>query len=166
MRRPMLLLALGSTLLAGCATMAGGKGDWKEYKIDQIVPLGPDGSANVSVKTGPFEVVRVLVRNQPTAKDVAEDTYKRDRSHPKPTIVAKSNATGVAYVTLVSILEDENGTPLMTCNSRKEQDLGPGTTDDWNTCFMEGIRTQDWPKVKNFHAVVTFRVREAPAATK
>jgi hypothetical protein len=163
-RRSMLVVTMAAVACAACATTGAGKGEMREYKIDEVVPLGPEGSAQVSLKSGPFEIVQLLVRNQPSAKDILEDKRGTDRSHPKPTIVARSSATETAMVSLASILEDENGKPLMTCNSRRDQDLVGGVTDDWNTCFMEAILTQDWPKVKNFHVIVTFRVREeAPA---
>ncbi|HET6439202.1 MAG TPA: hypothetical protein VFG59_14130 [Anaeromyxobacter sp.] len=154
-------------ILAGaagaCATSGGGRGQMREYRIDEAIPLGPEASADVSIKAGPFELVRVLVRNAPTEKDVLEDTRKTDRSHPKPTIVARSTAEETAMVTLASILEDEHGEPLMTCSGRRAQELVGGVTDDWNTCFLEAIRTADWPRVKYFHAIVTFRVREEAA---
>ena len=159
-------IAFAAILAAGasaCVTIGGGYGPVEEYTVDQAIPLGPDASAEVNLRAGPFEIVKVLVRNAPTEKDVLEDKRGTDRSHPKPVIVARSFAKETARVTLASILEDEDGQPLMTCSGRKDQDLDGGTTDDWNTCFLEAIRTADWPRVKFFHLIVTFRVQEEAA---
>lgn len=160
MSRSMWIVVLSAIACASCATL-GSSAPMREYQVDEPIPLGRDGSAEVSLKAGPFEVVKVLVRNQPNPAEVRERGWCR----PKPTIVARSTAKDgdVAMVSLVSILEDDQGAPLMTCSSRKPQELFGGMTDDWNTCFLEAMRAEDWPKVKYFHAIVTFRAREEPA---
>jgi hypothetical protein len=156
--RPIFVAAL-ALATAACATVPG-QGPIHEYELDVLVPMPAEGAVEVSHKAGPFELVHVKFRNRPSAKDIAlsrDDT--RDMSHPKPIVVVRSTATHTARVSLATILEDEAGKPLMTCASRLDQELAPGYTDDWNTCQLEGIRTADWPRVKNVHVVLGFRVR-------
>ncbi len=160
---------VAAVLLTGCATMGDVPGtSVNEYHIDEVIPLPADGIAPVRFRAGPVELVEVRVRNRPTAKDIAEDRRKMDTSRPKPVITAFNHGDALAWVSLESILEDAAGTPLMVCNRRKPQELFPGVKDDWNTCFMEGMPTHEWPRVTHFHAKLTIRVREptpAPAAT-
>jgi hypothetical protein len=164
MRRSIRIIAMASTLCAGCATTSAGNGSSRQYKVDELIDLPADGIAPVSIKAGPVEVIEVRIRNMPTEQDVVEDKRGTDRSHPKPTVVARSTSRQPAWLSLVSILEDEAGKPLMTCDARKDQELAPGATDDWNTCMFEGIRTREWPRVKIFHLIATVRVsEEAPS---
>jgi len=157
------------TILAGavsaCARSGGRRGQMRGYQIDEAIPLGPEASADVSMKAGPFELVNVLVRNAPTEKDVLEDARRTDRSHPQPTIVARSTAQETAMVTLASILEDEHGEPLMTCG-RRAQELVGGVTDGWNTCILESVRTADWPRVRYFQPSSPFGCARKPASPR
>jgi len=157
--RSTLIAAIAAACTA-CATVPG-TGPIREYTIDHVIPLPPSGQADVGVKSGPFELVRVLIRNQPDAREVALGKDKpRDQSRPKPIVFVRSTAQHVARVSLASILEDENGNALMTCKSRLDQDVAPGFEDDWNTCQLESMSTGDWARVKRLHAILTFRVRE------
>jgi len=165
MIRPILITALLPVLLTACAAVGVATQPTKEYVIDQVVDLPENGIAPVSFRVGPIEVIEVRVRNMPTAKDIAEDTRKTDHSRPKPVVTARNHGTELAMVNLAAVLEDANGVALFSCERIKAQELFPGMSDDWNTCFLESMRTADWPRVKRFHVRLKARVREtAPAA--
>ncbi len=133
--RSMLITAFAFA----CAACAGvpGYGPVQEVKLDQVIPLRADGTAEGSYASGPFAVVKVEIRNQPTAQDVAMSRDKTwDMSHPKPVVTVRSTAQHTARVSLASILEDENGKPLMVCKSRLDVELAPaspttGTPASW-----------------------------------
>jgi hypothetical protein len=154
-------------LAIGCAACAAvpGSGPVREYTLDEVIPLRPDKSAEGSFASGPFAIVKVEVRQQPTAKEVAlakDRTF--DTTRPRPIVTVRSTADHTARVSIVSIFEDASGNPLMVCKSRLDQELAPGFSEEWSTCQIEDMRTVHWPRVANLHVKFTFLVRDEPLA--
>lgn len=163
--RRSLVLAAAVASLTSCTHGRFAKG-LKEYRLDEVVSLPESKIAEVSLRAGPVEVFEVRVRNGVTPQDLLEDTHHRDRSHPKPTVFARSSSPYTAWVTIATVLEDDIGTPLMTCASRKDQELEGMATEDWNACLAEGMFTRDWPRVQAMRVMLTVRVPEPPPAAE
>lgn len=126
------------------------------YELDLAVPLASGGVMPVSFEVGPFTITELRVRNMPSDEETHDLSRGKDKSHPKPTITARSRTTWDAQLKLKVTLEDDQGKALMACEARKG--LAKGESEELSMCWIASVRTLDWPKVKVFH--VTGRIKK------
>jgi hypothetical protein len=119
--------------------------------LDKKVPFPTSGRAALGVKVGPLTFTEVLVRNAPNAKDLAEaKSNPKDNCHPKLQVgVSNPGSAKMKFHVTVS-LEDGSGHVYMSCD--RNDSISPGASNDHtNLCWLDSMKTIDWPKLKVVH---------------
>lgn len=111
------------------------------------------GRAALGIKAGPLTFTELIIRNPPNAEDLREaKTNPSDNCHPKLAIgVTNTGRSKMEFHVTVS-LEDGRGKIYMTCD--RNDSIDPGAQNDHtNLCWLESMKTIDWPRVTRVRLV-------------
>lgn len=151
--RSLVRLVLVLILVAVGAAAVAGEG--KTHRVDKTVPLPKTGLAELKFHAGPVVFEEVIVRNMPDEEDIAKSKEDPDDNcHPK-LAVGMSNPSGVKMkVHLIVRLEDGEGNIYMSCD--RDDTVSAGADNDHtNLCWLDSMKTKDFPKVTRIHIIAT-----------
>jgi hypothetical protein len=123
----------------------------QQASLDKKLPFPKNGRVALGVKAGPLKFNEVVIRNAPNARDLAEaKSNPRDNCHPKLQVgVSNTGSAKMKFHVTVS-LEDGKGTVYMRCE--RNDSISPAADNDHtNLCWLESMKTIDWPKLKVVH---------------
>lgn len=145
-----LLLVLGAVWIAGPATYAG-----EPLKVDITVPMTKGDIVTVDSKVGALTLNEVVVHNPPNDDDLKKaETNKSDNCHPKLALGISNSGDSLWKIKLFIKLEDKDGKVLMSCD--REDEVQPGANNDHtNFCWLNSMKTINWPKIAKIHIVGT-----------
>lgn len=138
------LLALG----AGLVLLAE-----EPYTVDKTVPMPKTGQADLKFEAGPLVIEEIVIRNMPDDEDLAKaKSDPSDKCHPKLAIGVSNKGTVKTKFHLKVQLEDKDGNIYMSCDRNDESEPG-AVNDHTNLCWLDSMKTLDWPKVTVIHIV-------------
>ncbi len=146
-------LFVAVTLLTLVAT--GSAAAERIWKVDQTVSFAKSGRMALHFKAGPLKFEEVVIHNMPTASDVAKSQKDpSDNSHPKIAVGISNDSGEDMKIRLTVTLEDKAGEVLMRCD-RKDSVDGTATNDHTNLCWLDSVKTIDWPRLARVHLTAT-----------
>ncbi len=157
MRKHLVTLAAAIALFA---LPSHGKDRSPQYDIDESVTVNAASGYDTRIQAtaGPVTFTEVKIRNIPSAEEIRRVTRATENSRPKPVVFARNDGQIPAKVHVRTILEDDMGTALMTCD--RTGSLDPGERNDWNMCLTEAMHTLDWPQVRVVHLIAQVDTKE------
>ena len=156
MKRELLVSLLSFTLVlaavwfAAPATCAG-----EPVQVNITVPMTKGDVVPVRSKVGPLTFNEVEVHNAPNEEDLQKaQSDKGDNCHPKLALGISNSGTSLWKIKLSIKLESKDGQVFMSCD--RTDDVKPGADDDHtNFCWLDSMKTIDWPKIAKIHIVGT-----------
>jgi hypothetical protein len=132
------LLALG----AGRAFPADGPGS-----AEKTIPVPKTGQAELKFDVGPLVIEEIIIRNVPDDEDLAKAKGDpSDKCHPKLQVGVTNKGSAKTKFHLQVQFEDKDGNIFMSCD--RNDDIEPGAVNDHtNLCWLDSMKTLDWPKV-------------------
>ena len=119
--------------------------------LDKKVPFPKNGRVALGVKAGPLTFNEVIIRNAPNAGDLAgAKSNPRDNCHPKLQVGVSNKGSAKMKFHVTVSLEDGKGTVYMSCE--RNDSISPAAHNDHtNLCWLDSMKTIDWPKLKVVH---------------
>ena len=147
----LLVLALvGSLLVIVAGTMLQSQ---EPYTVDKTVPLPKTGQADLKLDAGPVIFDEVIIRNIPDEEDLAKaKNNPSDKCHPKLQVGVSNKGTAKMKFHLTVRLEDKDGNVYMSCDRNDTAEPG-AVNDHTNLCWLDSMKTLDWPKVTAVHII-------------
>jgi hypothetical protein len=146
-----LILALaGSLLFLAAGTVLQSE---EPFSVDKTVPLPKTGQADLKVEAGPLVFEEVIIRNMPDEEDLAKaKNDPSDKCHPKLQVGVSNKGAAKMKFHLKVRLEDKDGNVYMSCD--RNDSIEPGAVNDHtNLCWLDSMKTLDWPKVTAVHII-------------
>lgn len=139
--------------LVGAAALAAQGAE--VFHVDKVVPFPKSGLAALKFEAGPITFEEVVVRNMPDAADLAEAAKDPDDNcHPKLQVGMSNAGPAEMTVKITLRLEGDDGTVYMDCSRTDE--VKPGAVNDHtNLCWLDSMKTKDFPKVTKVHIVAS-----------
>ncbi len=129
--------------------------DGEVFLIDEVFPLPENGRIPLTLKAGPVDITEVRIEKMPSKSEVANARRNSEKSRVEPIVMVKGMSDpddvldGLEIRAVIEVaLEDDVGTPVISCI--KVVEIDPGEIDDVSPCTLGArtLYTQDWPKVK------------------
>jgi|GEM_PF-2280916 len=148
--RGMALVLAAAILVLAVGTML-----WSQepYTVDKTVPLPKTGQADLKFEAGPVIFDEVIIRNMPDEEDLAKaKNNPSDKCHPKLQVGVSNKGTAKMKFHLKVRLEDKDGNVYMSCDRNDTAEPG-AVNDHTNLCWLDSMKTLDWPKVTAVHII-------------
>jgi hypothetical protein len=125
------------------------------HSVDRTVPFPQTGQASLKWELGPLGVEEVIIRNMPDEEDLRKaEADPDDKCHPKMQVGFSNKGAAEMKVHVTLRLEGEDGAVYMSCD--RNDTIEPGAVNDHtNLCWLDSMKTKDWPKVKVVRISVT-----------
>jgi len=123
------------------------------YTVDKTVPFPKTGHGDLKIEAGPVVLEEIVVRNMPDEKDLEKaKSDPSDKCHPKLAVGVSNKGTVTMKFHLKVRLEDKDANVYMSCD--RNDSIAPGAVNDHtNLCWLDSMKTADWPKVTAFHII-------------
>jgi hypothetical protein len=153
-----MTMKAGAALLAGCALLLLvplAVFTQEPQSVDKTVPLPQTGEASLKWEVGPVVVEDVIIRNMPDEEDLRKaESDVDDKCHPKMQVGFSNKGAAKMKVHVTLKLEGSDGAVYMSCD--RNDTVAPGAVNDHtNLCWLDSMKTKDWPKVKVVRISVT-----------
>lgn len=125
----------------------------ESYTVDKMVPMPKTGRADLKFEAGPVTFEEIVIRNMPDEEDLAKaKNDPSDKCHPKLQVGVSNKGTAKMKFHLTVRLEDKDGNIYMSCD--RNDTVEPGAVNDHtNLCWLDSMKTLDWPKVTAVHII-------------
>jgi len=121
--------------------------------VDESIPFGEGRTHRLGFEAGPLVFEEIIVRNPPNEEDLRKaELDPDDNCHPKLQLGISNKGTVKMEVEATIRFEGEDGTLYMECE--RSDTVEPGARNDHtNFCWLDSMKTIDWPKVKRLRVV-------------
>lgn len=152
MKKTGVALAVGGVLLAILSVAVYAQ---EPQSLDKAVPFPQSGQASLKWEVGSLVVEEVIIRNAPDEEDLRKaESDPSDKCHPKMQVGLTNRGTAKMKFHLTLKLEGEDGAVYMSCD--RNDTVAPGAVNDHtNLCWLDSMKTKDWPKVKQVRISIT-----------
>ncbi len=146
------IVAWACVVWAAASTLA-----WagEPIKVDQTVAMPKSEVGELHFKAGSLIFEEVVIRNAPNEEDIAKaKSDPGDNCHPKLAVGVSNTSDKKMSMKIIVRLEGEDGKVYMSCD--RTDDVQPNAQDDHtNLCWLDSMKTIDWPKVTKVHIIAS-----------
>lgn len=151
MRKALVLVAAVLVFCACAALLAQTAEGNGPFAVDQKTPMPKTEIGTLGYTAGPVTFEEVVIRNAPDDEDLEKaKSDPSDKCHPKLAVGMSNSGSRKMKVKIYLRLEDKDGNVYMTCD--RTDTVQPGAKNDHtNFCWLDSMKTLDWPKVAFVH---------------
>ena len=149
-----LSFVLAAVWIAAPAASAG-----EPLPVNISIPMTKGDTISVGQKVGALTFNEIDVHNAPSDEDLQKaQADKRDKCHPKLALGISNSSASLWNIKLTIKLESESGEVFMSCD--RDDDVQPGADNDHtNFCWIDNMKTIDWPRIAKIQIVGTVTER-------
>ena len=143
---------IAAVVLLGPGAVARAAGD-QPASVNETVKFPKAGAAELEIKAGPITFTEIIIRNAPNEDDLRQaKTNPKDNCHPKLQVGVTNNGSSKVEFHVRVLLEDDEGNVYMSCD-RNDSISGGAENDHTNLCWLDSMKTIDWPKLTRVRLV-------------